>query len=158
MAYVIQMDEIDKKILNILQENYRISYKELSSQVGLAASTVHNRVQHMLNSGVIKHFDTLIDPFKVGYETIAILGLSVSPEKLNEVAKKLATYEQVQIVGTTTGDHDVIAQVIEKDDKALWRFINKKIKTIEGVKPQMDVSSFIDIFKLTHKIKFSIDK
>jgi len=150
---MVMMDEIDRKILNELQDNYRISYQELSKKIGMAASTLHNRVQNMLDSGIIKEFDTLVDPFKVGYETIAMLGLSVEPLRMNEVAEKLASYEQVQLIGTTTGDHDIIAKVIEKNEKSLWRFINEKVKPIKGVKSQMDVSSFIDIFKMTHKIE-----
>ena len=152
------IDEKDKEILNILQENYRISYQELSKVVGLAASTIHNRVQHMLNSGIIREFDTLVDPFKVGFETIAILGITVDPLKMDAIAKKIATYERVQLVVTSTGDHDIVARIIAKNYKDLWRFINEKIKTIDGVKPQMNVSSFIDIYKMTHNINFNISK
>ena len=150
---MVKMDDIDRKILNLLQDNYRVSYQELSNKIGMAASTIHNRVQNMLDSGIIKEFDTLIDPFKIGYETVAMLGLSVDPLKISEVANKLASHEQIQLVVTTTGDHDIIAKVIEKNEKALWMFINEKVKTIKGVRSQMDVSSFIDIFKMTHKIK-----
>ena len=148
------MDDIDRKILNILQNNYRISYKELGKKVIMAASSVHNRVQRMLDEGIIKKEDTIIDPMKAGFETVAILGLSVDPLKMNKVAEKIATYNKVQIVGTTTGDHDVIASVIAKDEKSLWRFINEKIKTIDGVRPKIYVSSFIDIFKMSQKINF----
>jgi len=148
------VDDIDKKILNILQNNYRISYKELGKKVMMAASSVHNRVQRMLDDGVIKKEDTIINPMKAGFETVAILGLSVDPLKLNEVAEKIASYNKVQLVGTTTGDHDIIASVIAKDEKSLWRFINEKIKTIDGIRSTMDVSSFIDIFKMTYKINF----
>lgn len=148
------MDDIDKKILNILQNNYRISYKELGKKVKMAASSVHNRVQKMLDEGVIKKEDTIINPMKAGFETVAILGLSVDPLEMNKVAEKIATYNKVQLVGITTGDHDVIASVIAKDEKSLWRFINEKIKTIDGVRPKTDVSSFIDIFKMSQKINF----
>ena len=151
---VIKMDDVDKKILNLLQENYRISYQELSEKLGKAASTIHNRVQNMINEGIIKEFDTIIDPFKVGFDANAILGISVNPLRIHEVAKEIASFKQVQLVATSTGDHDIIVRVIETDEKSLWRFIKNKIKTIEGVKPQMDVSSFIDIYKMTHKIKF----
>ena len=72
------------------------------------------------------------------------------------VAEKIASYDEVQLIATTTGDHDVIARVFAENEKSLWRFINEKIKTIDGVKPQMDVSSFIDIFKMSHKIKFQV--
>jgi Lrp/AsnC family transcriptional regulator for asnA, asnC and gidA len=148
------MDNFDKEILKLLQENYRISYQELSRKIGKAASTIHNRVQGMLNEGIIKEFDTIIDPFKVGFEAIAVLGISVDPLRIHEVAKEIASFEQVQLVATSTGDHDLIVRIIEKDEKSLWRFIKNKIKTIEGVKPEMDVSSFIDIYKMTHKIEF----
>lgn len=151
------MDNIDKKILNILQEKFRISYKELGKQMGMAASSVHNRVQKMIDAGIIRKEDTLIDPFKVGFETIAIIGISVEPNKMIEVAEKIATYDNIQLVATSTGDHDIVVRVVEKNDKSLWRFINKKIKTIEGIKTQMDVSSLIDIFKMNHKINFKIE-
>ena len=150
------MDNIDKKILNILQNNFRISYKELGKEVKMAASSVHNRVQKMIDEGIIKKEDTIINPMKAGFETIAILGLSVDPLKMDDVARKIATYNEVQLIATTTGDHDIVARVIAKDEKTLWRFINEKIKTIDGVKPQMDASSFIDIFKMSHKIDFKI--
>ncbi|MFX1345613.1 MAG: Lrp/AsnC family transcriptional regulator [Promethearchaeota archaeon] len=150
------MDDIDKKILNILQNNFHISYKDLGKKVNMAASSVHNRVQKMIDDGIIKKEDTIINPMKAGYDTIAILGLSVDPLKMDEVAKKIATFNEVQLIATTTGDHDIVVRLIAKDEKTLWRFINEKIKTIEGVKPQMDVSSFIDIFKMSHKINFNI--
>lgn len=154
---MVQLDDKDIEILSILQENYRISYKDLGRKVKMAASSVHNRVQNMIKSGVIKEFDTIIDPFKVGFETIATIGLSVDPLKLDEIAKKIASYDEVQLVATTTGDHDIIIRVNEKNEKALWRFINNKIKTIEGVRSQMDVSSYIDVFKMTHKILLKRD-
>jgi Lrp/AsnC family transcriptional regulator for asnA, asnC and gidA len=108
----------------------------------------------MLDNGIIQKEDTIINPMKAGFETIALLGLSVNPLRMDEVANKIASYNEVQLIATTTGDHDIIARVIAENEKALWRFINEKIKTIDGVKPQMDVSSFIDIFKMSHKIDF----
>ena len=151
------MDDIDKKILNILQNNFRISYKDLGKKVKMAASSVHNRVQKMLDEEIIKKEDTIINPMKAGFDTIAILGLTIDPLKLDYVAEKITTLSEVQLVGTTTGDHDIIARVIAKDEKSLWRFINEKIKTIDGVKPKMDISSFIDIYKMSHKINFNFE-
>ncbi|TFF99205.1 MAG: response regulator [Promethearchaeota archaeon] len=155
-AQILQIDEKDKEILNILQENYRISYQELSRRIGLAASTIHNRVQNLINAEVIKKFDTLIDPIKVGFETIAIIGLSVEPLKMENVAQKLSAFNNVQLVATTTGNHDMVARIIAKNEKELWKFINEKIKVIDGIKTDMDVSSFIEIYKMTHKILFDV--
>jgi len=150
------MDDTDKKILNILQNNFRISYKKLGKKVKMAASSVHNRVQKMLDEGIIKKEDTIINPMKAGFNTIAMLGLSVDPLKMDEIAEKITTFDEVQLIATTTGDHDIIARVIAEDEKALWRFINEKVKTIDGIKSRMDVSSFIDIYKISYKINFEV--
>ncbi|MFX1304733.1 MAG: winged helix-turn-helix transcriptional regulator [Promethearchaeota archaeon] len=153
----IPLDKKDKEILNLLQNNYRISYKELSKKVNLAASTIHNRVQNMIKEGIIKKFDTLVDPLKIGFESIAILGLSVDPLRLDDIAKKLAIYDEIQLVTSSTGDHNLLIKIIAKDEKNLWRFINEELKTLDGIQLPIHVSSFIDIFKMTHKINFRIE-
>ncbi|MFX1307389.1 MAG: winged helix-turn-helix transcriptional regulator [Promethearchaeota archaeon] len=154
----VQFDEKDKEILNFLQENYKISYKDLSKKVNLAASTIHNRVQNMVKDGIIKKFDTFVDPFKVGYESMAILGLSVDPLKLDDIARKLSKYDEIQLVVSSTGDYNLLLKIIAKDEKNLWRFINEEIKTLDGILLPIHVSSFIDIFKMTNKIKFKTKK
>ncbi|MFX0020004.1 MAG: Lrp/AsnC family transcriptional regulator [Promethearchaeota archaeon] len=147
------IDETDKKILNLLQINDKISYRELSEKLKLAASTIHNRVKKMIEEEIIKQFGAIIDPVKIGYNTIAIVGLSVDPIKMNEIAEKIASYDETQLVVISSGDHDIIAQIIAKDEKSLWNFINIKIKTLNGIKPQIHVSNFLDIYKSTQSIK-----
>jgi DNA-binding Lrp family transcriptional regulator/CheY-like chemotaxis protein len=154
----VPFDEKDKEILNYLQDNYRISYKDLSRKVNLAASTIHNRVQNMIKVGIIKKFDTFVDPFKVGYNSIAILGLSVDPLSIDDISNKLSKYEEIQLIASSTGDHNLLVKVIAQDEKNLWRFINEEIKTLDGLQLPIHVSSFIDIFKMTHKINFKIYK
>ena len=155
---MVKMDDIDKDILNILQQNDKISYKEIGQKLNMAPSSIHNRVKNMEKSGLIKSFSAIVDPFKAGLNTVAVLGLSVDVQRLKDVAQILKSYDEVQTVAVTTGGHDMIAQVIARDEKELWRFINKKVKTIEGVRSQMDVSSFIDTCKMTHFINFKSEK
>ena len=154
----ITLDKKDMMILNILQDNYKISYKEISDKINLAASTIHNRVQNLINKGVIKKIDTIIDPLKVGYKAIAILSLYVDPLKLKEIAEKLLEYDEIQLVATSAGESNLILKLLVSDEKNLWRFINEKIKIIEGVNPDIKVSSFIDIYKMSHKIRFPLKK
>ncbi len=153
-----QIDEVDKKILNLLQDNFKITFKQLSDKVGLAPSSIHNRVSNMIKAGIIQKTGTLVNPIKVGFKTVAILGLTVDPLRMTEIAKKLASFHQIQMVGTTTGDHDILVRIIAENDKDLWRFINLHIKTIEGIKPQMDVSSFIDFYKKMEKVYFPVEE
>ena len=151
---VIKLDQKDKKILKILQDNYNISYQELSKRIGLAASTIHNRVQNLLDSGVIEKIDTVINPLKVGFESIAIIELSVDPLRMEDIAKKLASFKNIQLVASTTGEHDLIAKILAKNEKKLWKFINEKIKVIDGIRAEINVSNFIDIYKRTNRIFF----
>ena len=145
-------------ILDILQDNYKISYKEISEKVNLAASTIHNRVQNMVNEGIIKKIDTIIDPLKAGYNTIAIIHLFVKPSKLSDIVQKLKKFDKIQHVATSAGEHNLILKLIAPNEKSLWRFINEKIKSVEGINPEMKVSSFIDIFKMSNKIYFTQEK
>ena len=149
------IDEIDKKILNILQINDKVSYRELSDKLKLAASTIHNRVTKMIEEEIIKQFGAILDPAKIGYNTIAIIGLTVDPIKMNEIASKIASFDEIQLVAISSGEHDIIAQIVAKDEKSLWNFINIKIKTINGINSQIHVSNFLDIYKSTHSIKIA---
>lgn len=149
------LDEIDKKILNILQINDKVSYRELSDKLKLAASTIHNRVTKMIEEEIIKQFGAILDPAKIGYNTIAIIGLTVDPIRMNEIANKIASFDETQLVAISSGDHDIIAQIVAKDEKSLWNFINIKIKTINGINSQIHVSNFLDIYKSTHSIKIA---
>lgn len=147
------MDAIDKQILNILQEDDRTPYAKISERLGIGISTVHFRIKRLLGHGIIRGFSINVNPEAVGYRSQAWIGLSVDPLKMQEVAKLLAQYDEVQIIATSTGDHDMVVQLMAKDEKDLWRFINEKIKPMDGVEKHFHVSSFLDIYKQTHAIK-----
>lgn len=146
------MDHIDKKILNILQEDDKVSYHKIAKKIRMSASTVHSRVKKMKQDGIIKNFSAIIEPKKVGYNSMALIGLTVNANKMREVAKTLSLYKEMQIVSTSTGDHDLVALVLAKDEKDLWRFVNQKIKTIDGINGRIDVSSFLDVYKFNYGI------
>lgn len=148
------MDETDKTILKILQKNCKIKYQDIAKELNIAASTVHSRVKKLESEKIIKNFGAIVDHEKVGIHTIAWLGISVEAQKMVSVAEKLATFNEVQLVATSSGDHDVVAQILATNEKELWRFINNSVKTIDGI-GQMDVSSFIDIYKMTHFINLT---
>ncbi|MHA1730235.1 MAG: Lrp/AsnC family transcriptional regulator [Promethearchaeota archaeon] len=150
---MIKIDDKDRMILNILQNNDKISFSKMKRTLKMAASTIHFRVKKLEKSGIIKSFSAIIDPTKVGFNTIAWLGLSAEPTKIKDVAKKIAVYKEAQLVAISTGDHDLVVQLISENEKSLWRFINEKIKTIDGIKSQMDVSSFIQVFKNSNFIE-----
>lgn len=151
------MDDIDKKILNILQENDKTQYQRIAKELNLGASTVHYRIKKLIQNDFIVSFSAIIDPEKVGYSTSAVIGLNVDPLKMHDIARQLTTYSEVQLVTTSSGDHDIIINVLAKDGKHLWRFINENIKPIDGVEKKIHVSTYLDIYKRTNRINLKTD-
>jgi len=152
--HLMYIDEINKKILNIIQANDKISYQEMSEQLNMAASTIHNRVKHMENEQIIKQYSAIVDPYKAGFDSIALIGLSVDIHKMNEIVERLCSFDEIHMVAVASGDHDIIIQMLARNNKELWKFINENIKTIDGVKSKMHVSSFLELRKMNHNIKF----
>ena len=153
------MKETDIKILRILQNDSKTKYQVIAEELGISTSTVHFRINKMIEDGTIKGFSAIVDPKKIGYETRTWLGLSVNAPDLKKVAKILASYDETQLVSTASGSHDIMVGVIAKNENELWEFINTKIKTINSVKSEIHVSSFLDIYKdQCHKFLESLQK
>jgi len=146
------MDDIDKKILNILQENDKTQYQVIAEELGLGASTIHYRIKKLVSQGIITSFSAILDPEKIGYATTAVLGLNVDPLRMHEIALALTAFDEVQVVTTSSGDHDIILQILAQDGKHLWRFINEHIKPMDGVEKKIHVSTFLDVYKRTTMI------
>ncbi|NVM54953.1 MAG: Lrp/AsnC family transcriptional regulator [Candidatus Helarchaeota archaeon] len=147
----IKLDAIDRKILFFLQANSRIPYHQIGKELKIAASTVHNRVKKMIANGVIRRFAAIVDPQKLGL-FVSWVGINVEPNQLEKVAKELAKFEEIQIIGASYGDHDILLQVMCRNAKELSEFIRHKIKPISGVKdvPRIYSSIFTEIFKIVN--------
>ncbi len=131
---IMEIDEIDKKIIEFLQEDGRMPFLEIAKKLKLSESTIRKRVENLKEKGIIKRFTIEIDPTKIGLDTIAIVGIDVEPSKLLEIAQKLCEFKEIHSVATTTGDHMIITEIWTKDSRELAKIISEKIGTIEGIK------------------------
>ena len=122
------------KIIELLQENSRMSYTEIAKVLGVTETTVRKRIADLEKRGVIKKYTIEVEPSKLGYKTVTILGLDVEPKYLLEAAKKLAELEESRWVATSTGDHMIMAEIWTRDGEELFNLITKKISKIKGVK------------------------
>ncbi len=128
------MDDKDRKIIEILQENSRTPYTEIAKQLGLTEATIRKRISELEKKGVIKKYTIEVDPSKLGYKTVTILGLDVEPRYLLDAAKKLSEIENVKWVATSTGDHMIMAEIWTEDGEQLFELMAKKISKIKGVR------------------------
>jgi DNA-binding Lrp family transcriptional regulator len=140
------MDDLDLQIIKKLQENAKLSLKKISKTLKIPTSTIHFRVQKMIEEQIIAKFSCVVDIGKLGYETVGWANLIIDPLKADEIAKKIATFEEVRMVSITAGAYNLIVQILAKNEKELWNFIRENIQIIDGVQ-KIDVSSTLKIFK-----------
>ncbi len=84
---LVKIDEIDKEIINLLNEDGRMSYRKISRDLGISVGTVHNRVDKLMKTGVIKKFVPMIDHSRLGYKLTAIIGVRVKGRSFKELGK-----------------------------------------------------------------------
>lgn len=128
------VDQLDLKIIQILREDASVPFTEIARRLKISESTVRKRVTNLKQKGVIKKFTVIIEPSKIGLNTVAIVGVDVDPPKLLEVSQNLCEIPETLYVATSTGDHMIMTEIWTKDGRELTRVISEKIGSIEGVK------------------------
>lgn len=122
-----EIDKLDKKILNILLQDSRLSYRKISRTLKVSPATIMNRINN-LNKNIIKKYSVLLDYEKLGYEIEVIIELRISKGKLIEVEEKIATHPNVVAVYDITGDFDAVLIARFKNRRSMDMFL-KKIQT-----------------------------
>jgi len=127
------LDETDIGILEILRKNARTPFLDIAKKLRVSESTIRKRVKELEKKGIIKKYSAIVEPSKLGYSSVALVGIDVKPEKFLEVAKKLTEYDSVKFVATSTGDHMIMTEIWMENSNDLRDFISTKIESIEGV-------------------------
>jgi Lrp/AsnC family transcriptional regulator for asnA, asnC and gidA len=128
-----EVDELDLEIIRILEEDGRASFTRIAEKLKSKESTVRKRVIALQKRGVIKKFSVVIDPAKIGLNTMAIVGMDVDPPMLLEAAQKLCEVPEIRCVATSSGDHMIMTEMWTTDGRTLAKLLSKKIGAIEGV-------------------------
>ncbi|MCD5425550.1 MAG: Lrp/AsnC family transcriptional regulator [Methanosarcinaceae archaeon] len=127
------MDFKDKKIIEILLKDSRTPFTEIAKELKLSESTIRKRVKVLEEDNVIQKYTLEVDPSKMGYITVAIIGLDVDPSMLMSVALKMTEFKEVKYVSTSTGDHMIMIEVWAKNGKEFMEIISNKIGKVDGI-------------------------
>lgn len=122
-----EVDEIDAQILNLLQEDSRVSFNKIASKLGISVGTAYNRIKILEEKGVLKGYTVLVDPAKVGYGMIAIILIQAEGAHLVDVENEIAKSDNVAAVYDITGDFDIAVIARFKDRYGLNAFVKKLI-------------------------------
>jgi len=129
------LDELDWKILQALQENAKWTYKEIGRLLGVAHSTIYDRIGKMEKSGVIKRYTAILDLEKAGVKYVtAIMTIFTDPKESENVAKRLSELEEVLEVSTSLSEElMILAKVVAEDQEKLHSFIAQSVAPLQGV-------------------------
>jgi len=124
----LPLDDVDRKILALLQENARISFRDIADAVGVSVGTVHNRIKKLENLNIIKGYTTLLDPYKLGFELTALILMQVDGAHIIEVEREIAKHREVCGVYDITGDFDILVIARFRTREELNNFIKSILK------------------------------
>lgn len=128
-----EIDELDKYILELLQNDARAPFAEISRKLNVAEATIRFRVKRLVEDGFITKFSALLDPVKVGYHVSGAILLKIDPAFLEEACTQLTAFNETRYLFQSTGEYDIVSVVLAHDMAHLNELV-KKTKMIPGVK------------------------
>ncbi|MFE4692045.1 MULTISPECIES: Lrp/AsnC family transcriptional regulator [unclassified Streptomyces] len=126
------VDAVSLAIIEQLQEDGRRPYAAIGKAVGLSEAAVRQRVQKLLDQGVMQ-IVAVTDPLTVGFRRQAMVGINVEGD-LDPVAESLSAMTECEYVVMTAGSFDLMVEIVCEDDDHLLETINKRIRAIPGVR------------------------
>ena len=129
-----KIDKLDRKILSILSQNARIPFKDVAAECGVSRAAIHQRVQHLIENGVIIGSGFHVNPKSLGYTTCTYVGLNLERGSMyRDVVERIATIPEVIECHFTTGSYTMLVKLFAKDNEQLMDLPNNRIQSIPGV-------------------------
>lgn len=144
---VTDLDDTDKAIIRALQLDGRAPYSKLGPQVGLSQAAVRQRVQRLIDRGVMQVV-AVTDPATLGFAIQAMVAISVTGD-VRKAAAALEGMEEVEYVVITAGRFDLLVEVVCTDQHHLLALVNDRIRALKGV-TKTEVFTYMSLVKQTY--------
>ncbi|MCE5330624.1 MAG: Lrp/AsnC ligand binding domain-containing protein [Bacteroidales bacterium] len=129
-----QIDRLDKKILQLISQDARIPFLEVARECNVSGAAIHQRIQKLRNTGIIKGSEFVIDTYKVGFQTCAYIGITLSDVKsFPHVVEELKKIPEVVECHYATGKFSMFVKIYAKDNRHLLQIILDKMTPISGI-------------------------
>ena len=147
LRHDLPLDEINKAIIAQLQADGRRSYAAIAGTVGLSEAAVRQRVQRLIDAGVMQVV-AVTDPMQLGFARQAMIGIRVRGS-IEPVADRLAALEEIDYLVITAGHYDILAEVVCESDEHLLEVLSARIRRLEGVE-STDTFVYLKLRKQTY--------
>ena len=148
----MKIDDTDRRILNVLQRNGRVSNAELAEQVNLSASACHRRVQRLESDGIIRNYVAMLDPRKVGVPSTIFVEITLSTQAddvLEAFEKAVARIPDVLECHLMAGSADYILKVVAENTDDFARIHRQYLTRLPGVAQMQSSFALRTVFKTT---------
>jgi Lrp/AsnC family transcriptional regulator for asnA, asnC and gidA len=126
------MDDLDKLILQTLQEDGRAPFTHIAKQAGVSETTIRTRYRNLVEEGIIRSVG-IVDPYALGFQAPALVGATVEPGMVNQVARAIAEIPEVSYLVMTLGRFDLMIEVFCRDLPHFTQLLTEQIQVIPGV-------------------------
>lgn len=131
---MLKVDDLDKKILEMISCNARLPFKEVADVCGVSRAAVHQRVQHLIDDGVIIGSGFHVDPSCLGYNTCTYVGITLEKGSMyKSVVEELEKIPEIVECHFTTGPYTMLIKLYARDNAHLMTLLNDRLQEIEGV-------------------------
>ena len=129
-----KIDNLDKKILCILSKNARIPFKDVAAECNVSRAAIHQRVQHLIEAGIITGSGFDINPKSLGYHTCTYVGITLERGSMyKSVCQRLTHIPEIVECHFTTGPYTMLVKLFAKDNEQLMDLLNNQLQSIPGV-------------------------
>ena len=129
-----KIDNLDRKILSILARNARIPFKDVAAECNVSRAAVHQRVQHLLEGGVITGSGFDVNPKSLGYSTCTYVGINLERGSMyKQVVERLVHIPEIVECHFTTGPYTMLIKLYARDNEQLMDLLNNQLQGIPGV-------------------------
>lgn len=129
-----KIDDLDKKILEIISQNARTPFKDVAVECGVSRAAIHQRVQRLMDLGVIIGSGYYVNPKMLGFHTCTYVGLNLAKGSMyKEAIEELKKIPEIVEAHFTTGPYSIIVKLYARDNEHLMNLLNERIQEIPGV-------------------------
>lgn len=143
------LDEIDRRVIRILQTDGRRPNTEIARDLHVSETTIRKRVSQLVSQGLI-NIVAVPTPRAVGLNLSAIIGISVTLPKLKDISEELKRQKEVRYVGVSTGRYDIIVEAFFLDQQHFLDFISNKLGRMDGI-TSLETSMILDVVKFSYE-------
>lgn len=128
------IDRLDKKILQLISQDARIPFLEVARECNVSGAAIHQRIQKLRNTGIIRGSEFVIDTYKVGYQTCAYIGITLRDIKsFDHVVAELKKIAEIVECHYATGKYSMFVKIYAKDNRHLLQIILDRLTQIDGI-------------------------